>query len=185
MRLVPILVAATLLAAPVVSSARTVKAAPAPAPAVPKSGLRAELLRDLEDVEKKTMQLAMVMPASKYSWRPARGVRSVSEVFMHVAGGNYFTAAAITGKPVATGAESLEQIAEKERVLDALRKSFDQLRGAMLNTTDADLDRSVRMFGSDMTARAAFMTAVNHLHEHLGQSIAYARMNGVVPPWSR
>ena len=180
MRLVPILAAASLLAAPLLS-ARAAKSNGTPV--VPKSGIRAELLRDLDDIEKKTLQLAGVMPATKYSWRPARGVRSVSEVFMHVAGGNYVAAAAISGKTVPIEAD--EQIVEKERVLDALRHSFEQLRSAMINCTDADLDRNVKMYGSgEMTVRAAFMTAVNHLHEHLGQSIAYARMNGIAPPWS-
>ena len=186
MRLTPIVVAAALLAVPALAARAAKPAAAKPAaaaPAVPKSGIRAELLRDLDDIEKKTMQLATAMPATKYSWRPARGVRSVSEVFMHVAGGNYVVASAISAKSVPDDAD--EQIVEKERVLDALRHSFEQLRSAMLGTGDADLDRTVKLYGSsDMTVRAAFMTAINHLHEHLGQSIAYARMNGIAPPWS-
>jgi uncharacterized damage-inducible protein DinB len=182
MRLTPILAAATLFVAPVLC-ARSMKAAAA-APAVPKSGFRAEFLHDLEDVEKKIMQLAMAMPASKYSWRPARGVRSVSEVYMHIAGGNYFAAATIASKQGSGEAETLEQIADKQRVLDELRRSFEQLRGAALNITDADLDKSVKMVGSDISERGALMTALTHLHEHLGQSIAYARMNGIAPPWS-
>jgi uncharacterized damage-inducible protein DinB len=156
---------------------------PVIAPAMPKSGMRAELLRDLDDVEKKIMQLAMAVPAAKYSWRPARGIRSVSEVYMHMAGGNYVAAAAASKTPPYE-TQNLEQIADKERVLDELRKSFDQLRGAIAGASDADLDKPVRMYTDTMTTRAAFMTALNHLHEHLGQSIAYARMNGVVPPWS-
>jgi uncharacterized damage-inducible protein DinB len=182
MRLAPILAAATLLIAPALA-ARSMKPV-ASAPAAPKNGFRAEFLRDLEDVEKKLMQLAMSVPASKYSWRPARGVRSVSEVYMHAAGGNYFVAAAVTAKPVYSEAQTLEQIVEKQRVLDELRRSFEQVRAAALNITDADLDKTVRMFGSDTTQRGAFMTALTHLHEHLGQSIAYARMNGIAPPWS-
>ena len=182
MRLVPLFAAATLLVAPALTARSMKPAAASPVP--PKCGRRAELLHDLEDVEKKIMQLAMAVPAAKYAWRPARGVRSVSEVYMHIAGGNYFTAAAVAGKPASYEAQTLERIADKERVLDELRKSFDQLRGAILNATDADLDRSVKLFGVDTTERSAFMTAMNHLHEHLGQSIAYARMNGIVPPWS-
>jgi len=182
MRLAPILAAATLLVAPALLARSMKPNAAVPVP--PKSGFRAEFLHDLEDVEKKIMQLAMAMPAAKYSWRPGRGVRSVSEVYMHVAGGNYFAAAAIASKPVSGEAQTLEQIADKQRVLDELRRSFDQLRGAALNITDADLDKTVRMFGSDTTERGAFMTALTHLHEHLGQSIAYARMNGIAPPWS-
>ena len=181
MRFVPLFAAATLLVAPALP-ARVMKPIAA-APAVPKSGLRAELLHDLDDVEKKIMQLAVAVPATKYSWRPARGVRSISEVYMHMAGGNYFAAASIAARPASYEAQ-LEQIADKERVLDELRKSFDLLRGAILNASDADLDKPVRMFGNDTTEREAFMTALNHLHEHLGQSVAYARMNGVVPPWS-
>src|SRR5881409_3439159 len=95
MRLSSLLAAAALLVAPALV-ARSMKTAAAPAP--PKSGLRADLLSDLDDVQKKVMQLAAAVPAAKYSWRPQRGVRSVSEVYMHIAGGNYFAAAAISGK---------------------------------------------------------------------------------------
>jgi uncharacterized damage-inducible protein DinB len=151
--------------------------------AVPKSGVRAELLHDLDDVQKKILSLAMAMPAAKYAWRPARGVRSVSEVYMHIAGGNY-TLVSFVGDRSMADTRSLERVAEKPRVLDELRRSFDYLRDAIVNTSDADLDKPIRMFGNDGTERAAFMMALNHLHEHLGQSVAYARMNGVVPPWS-
>jgi uncharacterized damage-inducible protein DinB len=77
-----------------------------------------------------------------------------------------------------------KKITDKARILDELRRSFDHLRTAALMASDADLEKSIKMFGSDTTERAAFVAALNHLHEHLGQSIAYARMNGVVPPWS-
>src|SRR5207253_2024662 len=102
------------------------------------------------------------------------------------AGGNYFVAATITGKSTNGDSESLslEQITDKQRVLDELRRSFDQLHGAILAASDADLDKPVRMYGELSTERATFITALTHIHEHLGQSIAYARMNGVVPPWS-
>ena len=102
---------------------------------------------------------------------------------MHIAGGNDFAAAAIGRKSVSSDAQ-LEQIIDKERVLDELRKSFDQLHDAIVALPDADLDKNIKMYGTDTTVRAAMMTALNHVHEHLGQSIAYARMNGIVPPWS-
>ena len=180
MRLAPLFAAAALLVTPAFA-ARLVKTA---LPAPPKSGLRADLLTDLDDVQKKVMQLAMAIPAAKYSWRPGRGVRSVSEVYMHIAGGNYFVAAAISGKSVSSQEQTLEKIGEKERVLEELRKSFDQLRDAIIGASDADLDKNVKMYGVDTSERAAMLTALNHVHEHLGQSIAYARMNGIVPPWS-
>ena len=151
---------------------------------IPKRGYRAELLRDLDDVQKKLIALASVTPAEKFGWRPARDVRSISEVYMHVAGGNYLLASFTGMKPPAYETGNLEQITNKDRVIEELRKSFDHIRSAALKTTDADLDKSIKMFGRDTTVRGAFTTALNHLHEHLGQSIAYARMAGVVPPWS-
>ncbi len=169
-----------LLAAPRGQQAPATANAPAP----PKSGFRAEFLHDLDEVQKKIVSLADAMPAEKYKWRPAPGVRSVSEVYMHIAGGNYFLASFVGMKMPSYDTTKLETIGEKPRVLEELKKSFDHLRTAALIATDADLEKSIKMFGSDTTERAAFITALNHLHEHLGQSIAYARMNGVVPPWS-
>ncbi|HEX3577015.1 MAG TPA: DinB family protein [Thermoanaerobaculia bacterium] len=150
--------------------------------AVPRTGVRAELLHDLDDMQKKILSLAMAVPAEKYSWRPMRGVRSVSEVYMHIVGGNYTLVSFVGDKAVDT--RSFERITDKTRVIEELRRSFDYLRDSILGTTDAELEKPIRMFGNDSTQRAAFMMALNHLHEHLGQSVAYARMNGVVPPWS-
>lgn len=153
-------------------------------PAPPKSGFRAEFLQDLDDVQKKIVSLAEAMPAEKYNWRPAPDVRSVSEVYMHIAGGNYLMASFVGMKMPSYDTAKFEKIGEKPRVLEELRRSFDHLRTAALTASDADLDKSIKMFGNDTSERAAFLSALNHLHEHLGQSIAYARMNGVVPPWS-
>jgi len=157
---------------------------PVQSPAVPKTGFRAEFLRDLSDVEKKIEDLAAAMPPETYKWRPAPGVRSASEVYMHIAGGNYFLGTFVGMKPPAYDEESLEKITDKQRILAELRKSFAHIRTAALNASDADLDKPVKMFGTDTTVRGAFIEALVHLHEHLGQSIAYARMNGIVPPWS-
>ena len=167
------------IAVPMQSLAIDVKTRPAP-----KSGFRAEFLRDLDDVQKKIVDLAAAVPADKYDWRPAPGVRSISEVYMHIAGGNYLLANFVGMKPPGYDTRSLETITDKPRVLDELKKSFANLRAAALNASDADLDKNVKMFGNDLTERAAFLNALTHLHEHLGQSIAYARVNGVVPPWT-
>ena len=152
--------------------------------AAPKSGFRAEFLADFDDVSKKILELAEAMPASKYNWRPGPGVRSVSEVYMHIAGGNYFLATFAGAKPPSYDTRNLEKISDKARVIEELKKSFEYLRMVAIQGTDADLEKPIKMFGNDTTHRGALMTALNHLHEHLGQSIAYARMNGVVPPWS-
>jgi uncharacterized damage-inducible protein DinB len=151
--------------------------------AAPRTGIRADLLHDLDDMQKKILSLANAIPADRYAWRPMKGVRSVSEVYMHIAGGNY-TLVSFVGDHPPIDPRSFERISEKPRVLEELRRSFDYLRDAIIETPDADMDKPIRIFGNDSTERAAFMMALNHLHEHLGQSIAYARMNGVVPPWS-
>src|SRR5438093_7353124 len=91
-------------------------------PPAPKTGFRAEFLSDLDDVQKKIVDLAAAMPAEKYNWRPAAGVRSVSEVYMHIAGGNYLLATFVGMKPPIADAEALEKITDKQRVLTELRK---------------------------------------------------------------
>ena len=151
----------------------------------PQKGFRAEFLHDLDDVQKKILDLAAAVPAEKYSWRPAEGVRSVSEVYMHIAGGNYFLATFVGAQPPATAPKDIEKITDKAAVLAELRKSFDHVRTVVNNTPDDQLEKSVNMFGQATSERNVFVTILAHLHEHLGQSIAYARMNGVVPPWSR
>jgi len=176
-----VLLITALPAAAAVRTPREIRQTPS-APS-PKSGVRAELLHDLDDMQKKIISLAMAVPAEKYAWRPARGVRSVSEVYMHIAGANYTLVSFVGDRPM-IDTRSFERITEKAHVLEELRRSFDYLRDAIGNTSEADLDKPIRMFGNDSTERAAFMMALNHLHEHLGQSVAYARMNGVVPPWS-
>jgi DinB family protein len=154
-------------------------------PAVAKvTGFRADLLSDLNEVQDKIERLAAAVPADKYAWRPAPGVRSVSEVYMHIVGGNYVLGTFI-GAPPAGVPKDLERITDKPAVLAELKKSFEYLRGLIANTNDADLDKVVKVFGTPQSERSVFMTMLNHLHEHLGQSIAYARMNSVVPPWSQ
>ena len=154
--------------------------------AAPTSGFRAEFLGYLEGTEKKLLDLAGAFPAEKYSWRPAEGIRSVSESLMHIAGANYFLAGAV-GMPVPEGVkpQDLEKsITKKQEVIKALKKSLAHVRHAALNVSDDDGDKAVELFGRDSTYRAVFLVIVGHISEHLGQSIAYARMNGVVPPWS-
>jgi len=155
-----------------------------PAGGAPK-GFRGEFLADLDEVQKKIIDLAAAVPAEKYSWRPAEGVRSISEVYTHIAGGNYFLTTFLGAKPPATMPEDIEKITDKAKVLAELRKSFDYLRATLAATPDGDFEKSVKMFNDMTTERGVYVTILEHLHEHLGQSIAYARINGVVPPWSK
>jgi uncharacterized damage-inducible protein DinB len=154
-------------------------------PVAPRTGFRAEFLQNLDELEQKYTSLATAIPQSRYGWRPSEGVRSVSEVYMHVASSNYYLATFLGVKPPADSDWITEKVVDKEKVLAALRKSFADLRNVAISKSDAELETKIRMFGNDTTERAAFMTILSHLHEHLGQSVAYARMNSVVPPWSR
>ena len=150
--------------------------------AAPINGFRAEFLANLDDVQEKILELAETTPAEKFTWRPGNGVRSISEVYMHIAGGNYFLATFL-GVEAPPRARDLEQkVTKKEEVVAELKRSFEHLRAVVSKTED--LEKPVKMFGNPTTNRGVFITMLSHLHEHLGQSIAYARMNGVVPPWS-
>lgn len=155
----------------------------------------ATLLRDIARLEQKLVGLAEAIPESSYDWRPGEGVRSVGEVVMHVAADNYFLPVfAGVAAPAATGikagdypsVQAYEQReATKAEAIQALRDSFVHLRAAMEGTDDAFLGRTVDVFGNQMTGLDLWVLTTTHLHEHLGQSIAYARSNGVVPPWSQ
>ena len=110
-------------------------------------------------------------------------IRSISEVYMHIAGGNYFLATFL-GVPAPKRTQDLEKtVTKKADVIAELKRSFEHLRAAASKTED--LEKQVKMFGSSTSHRGVMVTMLSHLHEHLGQSIAYGRMNGVVPPWSR
>lgn len=171
--------------APIVVLAALVLASSAAFAQAPDKGFRADFLMQQTGVEKEILGLAEATPADKYAWRPGEGVRSVSEVFMHLAGANYLLPS-FAGVKVPDGiSRDMEKtVTQKDAVIDALKKSFAHLRGAIAATSDADLDKPVKFFGIDSTVRGLYLVTANHEHEHLGQSIAYARMNGIVPPWT-
>ena len=146
------------------------------------NGFRTEFIANLDDVQEKILSLANETPAEKFSWRPSKGVRSISEVYMHIAGSNYFLSTFIGVNAPRTNGDMETKVTKKAEVIAELRRSFDHLRAAA--NTATDLDAPVKMFGRNTTKQGVLMTMLTHLHEHLGQSIAYARMNGVVPPWS-
>jgi uncharacterized damage-inducible protein DinB len=153
--------------------------------AQPAAGFRAEMIGQVEDVAKKIEELADAIPAEKFSWRPGEGVRSVSEVFVHIAGSNYFFMTFIGVKPPMKMDPNMEKsVTTKDEVVKLFKPSFEHVRTAILSISDKELENTVKMFGSTVTFRNVLITQISHLHEHLGQSIAYARMNGVVPPWT-
>ncbi len=150
----------------------------------PGFGFKEMLLYDLGRLEEKIVGLAEAMPAETYGWRPAEGVRSVSESFMHVCAGNQFFLGAI-GVAIEGDPRELEKITDKGEVLAALRSSFSTVREAITAVSNEDLETEVEFFGQRRPKAAVLYILQSHMHEHLGQAIAYARSNGVVPPWSQ
>ena len=137
---------------------------------------------DAGKLSKKFTGLAQVM-AGKYEWKPGQGVRSVGDVFNLIVRENGLLAGALTGE-TNTGAKPAP-ITDPGKVQDALKSSYVNLQKAITGLSDNDLQTHIKLFGRDMTKQGAVMLILEDQHEHLGQSIAYARTNGVVPPWSK
>jgi uncharacterized damage-inducible protein DinB len=159
---------------------------PATIAPAPTSGYRAEFMEDLVYYEQRFTRLAEAMPADKYAWRPGEGVRSVGEVYTHIIGANYGVAR-VLGAPFPAGVDPKNLLAasnDKAKVQQELKESFAHLRNAILALSDADADKPQKMFNRQTTLRGALMMVDRHWGEHLGQSIAYARINGIVPPWT-
>ena len=153
----------------------------------PQSGWRAEYLNSLNGAEKKYVSLAEATPWDKYSWRPSDGVRSVCEVFLHISGANYLFAGPLGAKaPASVDVQNIEKCpASRDQVVATLKASFTHMRNSVIATADGGADAQVEIFGMKMTKRGLLLFAAEHAGEHLGQSIAYARTNKIVPPWSR
>jgi uncharacterized damage-inducible protein DinB len=152
----------------------------------PATGVRGEMMTFFKDAEDKLVQLAEATPEAKYAYRPAKGVRSTGEIFMHVAGGNngiptFWGVAAPEGFKFAKYETSLTTKADIQK---ALKDSFAHMEQGFMALSDADLDKPAEFFGIKSTVRGGYMLLLSHVHEHLGQSIAYARVNGIVPPWT-
>jgi uncharacterized damage-inducible protein DinB len=175
-------VAVTMTFAPVAKS----QDKPTAASAAPSSGARAEFLAELAYYEERFTRLAEAVPADKYSWRPAEGVRSIGEVYAHIVAANYGIARAFgTQPPAGIDPKSITATAgDKAKDVQGLKDSFAHFRQAILALSDADNDKPMKMFGRQTTQRGAFIMVTGHTGEHLGQSIAYARTNGIVPPWT-
>jgi len=143
-------------------------------------------LEDVAYYEQRYTKLAEAMPAEKYTWRPSEGVRSVGEVYTHIISANYGVARTLgTPPPAGFDPKAVAPLSgDKAKVQQALKESFAHFRGAILALSDADADKPQKMFNRETTLRGALMMIDRHWGEHLGQSIAYARVNGVVPPWT-
>jgi len=146
------------------------------------AGLQAALANDAGTLSDKFTGLARVM-SGRYDWKPAPGVRSVADVFNLIVKENGLLAGVLSGAPN-TGAPPAP-ITDPEQVQEALRASYVSLQEAITGLSDNDLLTTVKLFGRDWKKHEAVSYILEDQHEHLGQSIAYARSNGVVPPWSK
>jgi uncharacterized damage-inducible protein DinB len=176
-----------LVAVPLTASAAALQQTSKPSgslPAAPTSGYRAEFLANLDELEHKYLDLATKVPARLYTWRTAKGVRSFSEVFTHVAASTYFMANLLGTPPPEDMPKNPEKITDKQLIVAELRRSFKHVRETVVRMTDAELEKGTRLAGKPATQRAVLTAHLTHLHEHLGQLIAYARSNDIAPPWS-
>ncbi len=152
--------------------------------------IRDEYMSDLDTLHAKIVALAIAIPADKYTWRPAAGVRSIAEVLTHVAHEFYFyVPMSVAGKPPANfgpprdADARLMKITKKSEVLDEIAKSWAHTKAQVGAVDAAHLTGKYKPWGTTIDRAALGMTG--DLHEHLGQLISYARMNGVKPPWTK
>lgn len=152
----------------------------------PSYDMKAQSIEDLKDMQKKYVSLATAVPAEKYSWRPGEGVRSISEVFLHITAANHniptMMGAAKQAEFMAKDFET--STTDKAGIISQLNDSFDYAIATVEKMSNADFAKAEKQLGPDANAGDVVYILVTHAHEHLGQSIAYARMNGVVPPWT-
>ncbi len=192
----------SLTVLPVLAMAASLSAPP-PAPLAAQStpdGFKTEIERQFGASARKAVMLAEAMPADKYGWSPGEGVASVARVYMHIARYNYMYLEQSMGIASPMGQDAYMRweddatarfqaktasAADKEWIVGVLSASMDHVRDNLEPMSDSDLAASTRQYGRQVQKWAVMLQLVAHMNEHLGQSIAYARMNDVVPPWSR
>ena len=138
-------------------------------------------------VSRQLIALAEATPPEKFLWRPAPGVRSMSEVYMHIALANFYLLS-VTGPKMPADIKSADMektVTSKAEVIDWLKRSLEAVKTAHTTLTPADLPRKAKVFGRDATVDGMYLRIIVHANEHMGQLIAYARMNGIMPPWSK
>jgi len=136
-------------------------------------------------VSQQLIVLAEATPEDKFSWRPAPGVRSTSEVYMHIVEANFGLLSVTGPKMPADMKEGMEKsVTAKADVISWLKRSLEAVKQAHLAVTPKDLQRKVHIYDRDATVDGMYLRIIVHANEHMGQLIAYARMSGVVPPWS-
>ena len=167
------------------------------------TSIRLEILTVFDGAAKRALALAEAMPQDKFAWRPMEGVRSYGEVCMHMAGSTFLFLSYAGLKPPSGPAQHLAAaymkrgfelpelfaaeaaVKDKSQIIEAMKQAFEQARDFIQTLPEADLGKPVQFFDRKTTIRGLLVSMSGHLSEHLGQSIAYARTNRFVPPWSR
>jgi uncharacterized damage-inducible protein DinB len=136
-------------------------------------------------VSEQLIALAEATPEKNFAWRPAPGVRSTSEVYMHIVDANFYLLSVTGPKMPSDLKEDLyKTVTSKAEVIRWLKRSLDAVKQAHLKETPTDLARKIRIEDRDSTVDWMYLRIIIHANEHMGQLVAYARMTGVVPPWS-
>jgi uncharacterized damage-inducible protein DinB len=137
-------------------------------------------------VTSQLVALAEATPEDKFAWRPAKGVRSTSEVYMHIVLANFYLLSVTGPKMPDDLKENMDKtVTSKADVIKWLKRSMEAVRTAHASVTPADLQRKVHIADRDATVDGMYLRIIVHANEHMGQLVAYARMTGVVPPWSQ
>ena len=152
----------------------------------PSYDMKAQALLDLQAVNKKCVDLAEALPSDKLTWRPSANTRSFAEVFLHVAGERYGILSMMGAKPPAgfKAGEFEKSTTEKDRIVDDLKQSWDFANKTITGMSNADFAKPLPKLGPQANEGDVVYILVADAHEHLGQLIAYARQNGIVPPWT-
>lgn len=158
----------------------------APIDKTPSYDLKPQALQDLQLIQKRFADLAEAIPPAKLTWRPTEGVRSFSEVFLHVASLNFSLASKFGAAPAPDFVEENyeKSTTDKAKIISQINQSFDYVRAAIEKRSNDDLRKIVKEFGPEASEGDVIYAIVAGAHEHLGQAVAYARMNGIVPPWT-
>lgn len=151
------------------------------------TAMEKDVIGNMMDAGTKVMELADAFPDKKLDYRPGKGVRSTREVVLHVIGGNYMLPTLLganTGKSMDEAMKLEKSTASKAELGKMLKESYDAASSAIGGVAESDLDTQVDFFGQKMSKRQLMLIIASHSHEHLGQLIAYARVNGITPPWT-
>lgn len=178
------------LAVALLATAGIAKAAPRPGAdddkTPPSYDMKGQALVDIDQLHKKFAALAEAVPADKFNWRPAEGVRSIGEVYLHISQANYGFMSIIGAKgPIDFKTKDFEKsTTDKAKIIEQINQSFDFAKAAIQKMSNADFAKPLKEFGPDANYGDDIYILVTHAHEHLGQSIAYARQVGITPPWT-